>query len=156
MMLACIAAVSQNNCIGKDNTLPWHIPEDLARFKTLTQGKIVLMGRKTWESLPAAFRPLPGRLNIVITRQVDYPLPAGVERFNDPETALATHSTEEIFVIGGEQLFRELVPKADVLYITHVHAIIENGTAFFPELDLTRWHEAAREDHPGFSFVTYK
>lgn len=155
MSLALIAAVAKNRCIGKTNQIPWYIPEDLKRFKALTMGKIVMMGRKTWESLPERFRPLPGRTNIVITRQTDYALPEGVERFGTIEDALRQHAGEEIFVIGGGELYRETIPLAHRLYITQVDQTVD-GDVFFPKIDPEVWQEMEREDHQGFSFVIYE
>ncbi|MDO8581476.1 MAG: dihydrofolate reductase [bacterium] len=155
-MLALIAAIDQQNCIGKDGTLPWHIPEDLAHFKKLTEGKTVLMGRKTWESLPEKYRPLPNRTNIVITRQNDYALPAGVERYDSVNTAISAHPNKDIMVIGGGEIFTQTINKADTLYMTHVTQTVTACTAFFPSIDLTLWRETERDNRDGFSFVTYK
>ena len=154
-MISLIVAISKNNCIGKDGQLPWHIPEDLKYFKKVTTGKVVLMGRKTWESIPDRFRPLPNRKNLVITRQADYPLPDGVGRHQTIEEALAAYSDEEIMVIGGGEIFNQTFSKADTLYVTHVGQHVDGGT-FFPEIDPDVWKEVWREDHEGFSFATYK
>lgn len=155
-MIALIAAIAKNNCIGKDGTLPWHIPEDLAHFKKLTERKTVLMGRKTWESLPKKYRPLPNRTNIVITRQNDYALPGGVLRYDSVDTALAAHPNEDIMIIGGGEVFTQTINKADTLYMTHVNQTVTACTAFFPPINLTLWCETERDDRGGFSFVTYK
>jgi dihydrofolate reductase len=155
MSLTLIAAVANNGCIGKDGRLPWRIPEDLKRFKTFTTGHIVLMGRKTWESIPEKFRPLPGRTNIVLTRNPEYDLPPDVERFADLEKALAAHQFEEdVFVIGGADLYAQTMNAADRLLITEVDQAIE-GDAFFPKIDPEQWMETEREAHDGFAFVTY-
>ncbi len=153
-MLSLIAGISQNNCIGLNGQLPWHIPEDLKHFREVTAGKIVLMGRKTWESLPEKFRPLPNRINIIITRQADYPAPTGVEIFATIDEAVATHPDEEIMVIGGAEIYKQTIDRADRLYITHVNQTVD-GDAFFPAIDLNIWQETQREDHNGYSFVTY-
>ncbi len=155
MSLSLIAAVADNNCIGLNNKLPWHLPEDMEHFKKITTGKIVLMGRKTWESLPEKFRPLPKRLNIVVTRQKNFVVPAGVEIFDSIASSIERHAGQEIVVIGGAQLYAETLPLADTLYITEVHKTVA-GDAFFPVIDRAVWKEAVREDHSGFSFVTYK
>ena len=152
-MASIIAAIAENGCIGKDGTLPWHLPEDLKRFKELTMGHPVIMGRKTWESLPERFRPLPGRTNVVVTRQADYPLPEGVERVASIEDALAEHA-EDAFIIGGAQLYRDAMPLVDTLHITHVHATVD-GDAFFPDIDAAVWRETEKEPREGFDFVTY-
>ncbi len=155
MSVSLIAAVSKNNCIGLHNQIPWHLPEDLKHFKNLTTGKIVLMGRKTWESLPEKFRPLPNRKNIVVTRQSDYALPDGVERFSEIEEAIKKYGDQEIMVIGGAEIYKQTIELADTLYITHVHQTVA-GNAFFPVIDATVWQETERKDEFGLSFVTYK
>lgn len=154
-MLSLIAAISENYCIGNKNQLPWNLPEDLKHFKEITAGHPVIMGRKTWESLPPKFRPLPGRVNIVITRQANFVVPAEVEVFDSVAKALLAHPTTNNFIIGGAQIYAEGLPLADTLYITHVHRVVE-GDTFFPKIDPTIWKEAERIDYPEFSFVTYK
>ncbi|MEN9558693.1 MAG: Dihydrofolate reductase [Candidatus Parcubacteria bacterium] len=151
-----IAALSRNRCIGKAGKLPWDLPEDLRRFRQLTKGHPVVMGRKTWESLPEMFRPLPGRTNIVLTRQEGYTLPDGVEQYAHIAEALAAHKTETVFVIGGGEVYTQALPFADTLELTHVDQEVVDGDAFFPEIDPAAWRETAREDHDGFSFVTYQ
>lgn len=154
-MLSLIAGISQNNCIGKNGQLPWHIPEDLKHFREVTAGKIVLMGRKTWESLPEKFRPLPNRINIIITRQADYSTPTGVEIFDTIDEAMSAHREQEIIVIGGAEIYQQTIAHADRLYITHINQTVD-GDAFFPTIDTTIWHETERLDHDGYSFVTYE
>ncbi len=157
MSIALIAAVSQDGCIGKDRQLPWHLPEDLKHFKELTMGKTVLMGRKTWDSIPERFRPLPGRKNVVVTRQPNFTVAdPNVFIYHDLPSALKAHHAEEICVIGGAEIYAQTIDHADTLYITEVHQMIENGTAFFPVIDRERWKETAREPHNTFSFVTYQ
>lgn len=157
-MISIIAAISENNCIGKDGTLPWHIPADLAHFKQHTTGKTVLMGRSTWESLPAAVRPLPNRTNIVITRNNAFPLPPKVERYTDIKAAIQAHSsdTSELMIIGGASIYEQTIELVDRLYITHIHDTIVDGDAFFPPIEPTIWKEMKRDDHINFSFVTYE
>lgn len=155
MPITLIAAVADNGCIGKNGGLPWYLPEDLKRFKRLTTGKVVIMGRKTWESLPEKVRPLPERTNVVITRQTEYELPAGVERFDALETAFAAHKTDDVMVMGGANIYRQAFPFATNLELTHVHQTIE-GDVFFPTIDVTQWKERRREDFDGYSFVTYQ
>ncbi len=155
MSLSLIAAVSKNNCIGKNGKLPWHLPEDLLHFKKLTTGKIVLMGRKTWESLPEQFRPLPNRKNIVVTRQTDFKVPAGVEFFSEIKEVLEKYGNSEIMVIGGAEIYLQTIDLADNLYITQVHQTVD-GDAFFPNIDPAVWKEIERVDEFGLSFVTYK
>ncbi|MFH1291961.1 MAG: dihydrofolate reductase [bacterium] len=155
-MIALISAVADNNCIGKNNQLPWHIPEDLKHFKELTSKKTVLMGRKTFESILGYLgKPLPKRKNIVITRSTDYQVPNGAEVYNNIQQAFADHENEDIFVIGGAGIYAQTIDLADTLYITHVRGLVE-GDAFFPKIDTTIWKEVEREDHNGYSFVTYK
>lgn len=155
MSITLVAAISQNNCIGKDGALPWTIPEDLARMREITRDKVVIMGRKTWESLPKNRQPLPDRTNVVITADTNYPFPKGVEQYSTVEEAIAAHKNEEIIGFGGQKIFEEMIAFADVLDITHVKKTIEACDAFFPTIDPTIWQETWREDHGGFSFVIY-
>lgn len=154
-MLSLIAAISENNCIGKSNSIPWYLPEDLKHFKKLTTGKVVVMGRKTWESIPEKFRPLPNRKNVVITRNTQLVFPSGVEVYQNIKEALRKHQNEEVVIIGGGELYTQTIESADTLYITHVHRMVE-GDIFFPQIDTKLWKEVDREDHQEFSFVTYK
>lgn len=157
MIISIIAALSTNYVIGKNNQLPWHLPADLAHFKALTLGKSILMGRKTYESIG---RPLPGRRNIVISRQLDFQA-AGCEVVHSLDEALTlAGSAEEVMVIGGTQLFEEALPSADRLYLTWVHGEVE-GDSYFPSLDLNEWQETSREErapdeknHYALSFVS--
>lgn len=150
-----IAAMARNNCIGVDGDLPWDIPEDMAHFRRVTKGKPVIMGRKTWESLPEAVRPLPGRTNIIITRQTDYTVPDGVLVFSDMQEAIQTQSTaEEIMIIGGAQIYAMGMPFADRLYITHVDRDVD-GDTFFPEIDNSEWKIADERISNDLRFVTY-
>ena len=151
MKLALIAAIARNRGIGRRGSLPWHISEDLKRFKRLTTGHAVLMGRRTYESIG---RPLPHRRNIVLTSR---PIP-GVETHATVEMALAAVQGEErVFVIGGGQLYAALLEKADELYLTLVHQEVEADTFFPPYEHLLAgtFHEVAREQHDGFTFVDY-
>jgi dihydrofolate reductase len=153
--IVIIAAVAKNRVIGKDNRLLWNIPEDMAHFKALTAGHPVIMGRKTWESLPPRFRPLPGRRNIVISRQADYAAP-GAEVADSLEIALKMASTVALaFVIGGEQIYRQAMAVADRLEITEVELEPE-GDAWFPEIATVEWKKTAKTELAGFSFVTYR
>ncbi|MBP9762139.1 dihydrofolate reductase [Patescibacteria group bacterium] len=155
MPLCLIAAVSKNGCIGKDGRLPWHLPEDLARFKQLTLGKIVVMGRKTWESLPSDVQPLPGRTNIVITRQTDYHLPDGVLCYASLNEAIHAHREQDICIIGGGQIYQEAIELVDTLYITEVDQTVL-GDTYFPTIDPETWHLVGKDQHSGFTFVTYR
>ncbi|WP_415035005.1 dihydrofolate reductase [Azonexus sp.] len=153
--LILIAAVAANRAIGKDNRLLWQIPEDMAHFKALTGGHTVLMGRKTWESLPERFRPLPGRRNLVVSRQAGYAAP-GAELANSVEAALALAAeAEKIFVIGGEAIYRQTLALAQHLEITEV-AQTPEADAWFPEISATDWQETRRDPRDGYAFVSYR
>ncbi len=156
MSITLVAAISKNNCIGKNGELPWDIPEDLMRVKKLTVGKTLIMGRKTWESIPEKYRPLPKRTNVVITRNETYNLPDEVKKYASIEAALHAHDGEDIISFGGEGIFQEMICFANTLEITHVHQDIHACDAFFPDIDPAVWKETWREDHDDFSFVTYK
>ncbi|MBE0613869.1 MAG: dihydrofolate reductase [Burkholderiales bacterium] len=135
--------MAANRVIGRNNALPWHLPADLKRFKALTLGHPVVMGRKTYESIG---KPLPGRRNLVITRNHDYSA-SGCDVVHTLDAALAACGGEEtIFVIGGAELYRESLPRAHCLEFTEIHAPFE-GDAFFPEFSLAQWRETAREAH---------
>lgn len=153
-----IAATARNGVIGRDNKLPWRLKADLARFKETTIGHSVLMGRKTWESLG---RPLPARRNLVVTHDTNYSA-TGAEVFPDPETALEAASNETVFVIGGAEVYRRLLDRADALLLTEVHADVA-GDAHFPAFDRGDFDEVRRERHDAdahnefsFDFVEYR
>jgi len=154
-MVTIVAAVAKNGCIGRGGALPWRIPEDLRRYKEVTMGKVVIMGRKTWESIPERHRPLPGRTNVVVTRQAHYRLPGGVERVGSLAEALAAHRAEDVVINGGAAIYRDAMVYADELDITHVDREVD-GDTFFPAIDPAVWKESRRDDHDGFSFVTYE
>ena len=149
MKLALIWAMSRNRVIGRNNALPWHLSEDLKYFKRVTMGKPVIMGRKTWESIG---RPLPGRTNIVITRNPDYAVPDGVRVVTSLDAGIdlaekicLIEGMDEAIVMGGAEIYAQALPRADRLYLTQVHADV-HGDAFFPEIDLEKWQELGRED----------
>jgi len=151
-----IAAVAKNRVIGRDNQLLWHIPEDMAHFKALTAGHTVIMGRKTWESLPERFRPLPGRRNIVISRQADYPA-TGAELAGSLEAGLALCAADsKAFVIGGGEIYRQAMSFADRLELTEVDQE-PAGDAWFPEFSQQGWQESAQRPMTNAAgrFVTY-
>jgi dihydrofolate reductase len=161
-MITLIAALARNGVIGKDNALPWHLPEDLKHFKELTTGHAVIMGRKTWESLPPRFRPLPGRLNIVLTRSAEYTAPGAtvVHSLEEAEKIGCGGTARQLFVIGGAELYAHALPLARRLELTEIDAEIE-GDAYFPAFDRTQWHEVKRvsgrtEAGLGYAFVTYE
>ncbi len=152
MKIALIAAVAENGVIGKDNQLLWHLPADLQHFKRLTTGHVVMMGRKTYESIRAANRgkPLPNRTNVIVTRQPDYRADGCEvvhsldEAFNHPALRTA-HAA--LFVIGGAELYAQVLPLADKLYLTEVKTA-PDGDALFPTINLTDWDEITRTPHP--------
>ena len=144
-MISIIVAVAENNSIGKENKLLWYIPHDLIRFKRITLGHSIIMGKKTWLSLPK--RPLSGRRNIVIT---DDPNDAfeGAEMATSIESALALcDNKEEIFVIGGASIYKQFLSLCDRLYMTKVHKSFE-GDVFFPVLNLLDWERVSKDDYP--------
>jgi dihydrofolate reductase len=145
--IAFVVAVARNGVIGRQGTLPWRISSDLKRFKAITMGKPVIMGRKTWESLPR--RPLPGRLNIVITRDRQYRAEGAAVVVSVAEALAQARQAEsdEICVIGGSEIFRQMLPMADRLYLTEVD-LAPDGDVHFPPLDRSEWREASREMHP--------
>ena len=159
MEVALIAAVAANGVIGADNRLPWRLPEDLKRFRALTTGHALIMGRKTWESLP---RALPDRQNIVVTRQRDF-VAAGAEVVHSFAAALGrVRLPAPVFCIGGGELYRTALPFATTLHITEIARAFE-GDARFPTIDRGEWSETAREDRPAsepggfaYSYVTYE
>lgn len=158
-ILTLIAAVARNGVIGIDNRLPWHLPADLRHFRELTTGHAVIMGRKTWESLPEKFRPLPGRRNIVVTRDAAYRA-AGATVAASLPAAVAAAGADEAFVIGGAELYAAAMPLADRLHLTELAAAFE-GDTHFPAVDSRHWRQTAREAHSGegaldYAFVTYQ
>jgi dihydrofolate reductase len=158
--LTLIVAAGEKNAIGKDNDLIWHLSDDLKRFKSLTNGHHIIMGRKTFESFP---KPLPNRTHIVITRQTDYKGPEGVIIVNSLADAIdAARSDPQAFVIGGGEIYKQAIPLVDTIEITRVHSTFDNADTFFPEIDETKWQEVKRttrgadEKHAhAFSFLTY-
>ena len=155
--VALIVAYARNRVIGRDNALPWRLPGDLAHFKRTTLGHPIVMGRKTWESLG---RPLPGRRNVVISRQAGYAAP-GAEVADSLQSALAACAdAPAVYVIGGAQIYEQALPLAGRILATELHAEVA-GDARFPELDPAQWQEVAREPQPeengyAYDFVTYR
>lgn len=154
-IVSLIVAVAANGVIGAANRLPWHLPADLRYFKATTLGRPVIMGRRTFESIG---RPLPGRVNIVVTRSPERGVP-GCVTADSLAAAYAAAGGGEVFVIGGAALFAEALPHADRLYVTEIHAPFD-GDVRFPDVDRGRWRETAREVHEGeapfrFDFVRY-
>ncbi len=157
-----IAAMARGRVIGRGNALPWHLPEDMVHFRAATRGHPVIMGRKTWDSLPKRFRPLPGRRNIVLTRKSAWQSP-GAEALPSLAASLAaTAAAERVFVIGGAELYAAALPLADTLMLTEIDADIEGDTRFptfdglgFVEVERQRMQAAAPNEFE-FAFVTYR
>lgn len=145
MILSIVVAIALDGAIGRGNDLLWHLPADLKRFKELTTGHTILMGRKTFDSLPRG--PLPNRRNIVVSRSL--PAREDVEVYPTIEEALkACEADDEVFIIGGGEIYRQLLPHADRIYLTRVQATFPDAEVFFPELDLSEWSETASETFP--------
>lgn len=148
MILSIIVAVAENNVIGKDNKLIWHLPMDMKFFKEKTIGHCVITGRKNYESIPEKYRPLPGRTNIIVTRQTNYSAPGAIivntieEAFN---TAKSKGETE-CFIIGGAEIYSHTISVADKIYLTKIHNKFE-GDTYFPELQNNLWKELSRKDY---------
>lgn len=164
-VLALIAAVAENGCIGIDNKLPWYLPDDLKYFKAVTSGKPVIMGRSTFESLG---RPLPNRTNIVITRNPGYAAPEGVRVVHSLEEALRVAEAvahiagnDEVVIIGGAQIYAEALPRVQRLYLTEVKKTVA-GDAFFPAWNRAEWRETSSQAHHyeptqvDYRFVVYE
>jgi dihydrofolate reductase len=157
--LSVVVAADERGGIGRAGGLPWHLPEDLKRFKALTMGKPIVLGRRTWDSIG---RPLPGRRSIVVSRQAGLAI-AGADVVGSLEQALdAAADAPEVCVIGGADLYRLALPRADVVHLTRVHAAVDADT-FLPPLDPSEWEEVSREPHPAdarhahpYSFVTLR
>ena len=160
MRVSLVAAIARGGVIGRDNSIPWRIPEDVARFREVTMGHPVVMGRRTWDSIPDRFRPLPGRRNIVVTRNAKW-YGDGAERVGSLEEAfdLVGDDASEVFVIGGAAIYAAALPFADQLLLTEIDADIA-GDTLFPPIDGAVFEEVEREPHgsgdgPPFAFVRY-
>ncbi len=158
MILSIIVAVANNNVIGKDNRLIWHIPADLKYFKSLTMGAPIIMGRKTYQSIG---KPLPGRKSIIITRDMNYSADGCVVVHSLESAIAAAKEYNEAFIIGGEQIYRQAIGYADKIYLTRVYESFE-GDSFFPEIDSTIWQLTEQKDNEideknkfKYSFLTY-
>lgn len=159
-MISIIVAVSEDWGIGRENELLWHISEDLKRFKKLTYGNTVIMGKKTWESLPR--RPLPGRKNVVLTDDPTEIIDYSITAYSIEDALSKCDKEEEIFVIGGGSVYRQFMTVADRLYITHVHKKAP-ADVYFPEVDLSVWEVVDKEDYTdnevnkiSYSYVIYE
>jgi dihydrofolate reductase len=163
MIISMIAAMSENHVIGKNNRLPWRLPDDMKYFMQTTKGHYVIMGRKNYQSIPEKFRPLPNRTNIVVTSQRGFSAP-GCLIVDSLQAALSLaekDGEEEVFLIGGSGIYDEGIKKADKLYLTEIKAII-NGDVYFPQFDTSEWKEISRVHHTldgnhifPFDFVVY-
>lgn len=168
-MISMIIAAAENRVMGKDNQMPWHLPNDLQYFKRSTMGKPMIMGRKTYESLG---KPLPGRAHLIVTRQADYQAPNANEQvqvvtsleeaIQAAQALVLATENKEIMVIGGAEICSLAFPQTERLYLTQVHADVE-GDVFFPEFDLKQWREISREDYSAsgsnpydYSFVVFE
>jgi dihydrofolate reductase len=141
--ISIIAAMAENRVIGQDNKMPWHLPADLRHFKALTVGKPIIMGRKTWESLPGL---LPDRPHIVVTSDTDYRAKGCTLVHSIDEALAAAGDVPEVMIVGGGAFYAQLLPRADRLYLTIIHAEFE-GDTLFPEYDPSQWQETERESH---------
>ena len=164
MIVSMIAAMSKNRIIGKDNDLPWHLPDDFQFLKDQTKGHHVIMGRRNYESLPHKFKPLPHRVNIVLTRNESFEAEGTIvmESLVDALETARLQGDEEPFIIGGGQIYKLGLAHADRIYLTEIDAEIE-GDTYFPEFDKEVWKEVERRHHPAddrhafaFDFVTYE
>ena len=142
-MISIIVAVAENGVIGRRNQLPWHLSTDLKRFKSLTMGHHLVMGRKTWDSVG---RPLPGRVNVVITRDENFRAEGAVVVHSLEDALRISASDPEVFIAGGAEIFRAALPIAHRMHLTRVHAEVE-GDVYFPDVDWTQWREVDREMH---------
>jgi dihydrofolate reductase len=164
MKISLIAALAQNRTIGKNNDLPWHLPDDMKYFMQTTKGHHCIMGRKNYDSIPEKFRPLPNRTNIVVTRQKDFKAPSCIV-VNSIEKGLEIakdNNEAEVFIIGGAEIYKQSLAFADRLYLTEIKADIQ-GDTFFPAINQNEWKELSRATHPAderhqyaFDFVVYE
>lgn len=152
-----IAALAENNAIGKDGKIPWDLPEDMKHFKETTMGNPVIMGRKTFQSFPESVRPLPGRTNIVLTRSGFQPEDESVKTANSLQEAyeIAEDISEKAYIIGGASVYEKTLNDADKMVLTEVHHEVD-GDTFFPEWSEKDWEETKRDERDGFDFTVYK
>ncbi|MDF1588242.1 MAG: type 3 dihydrofolate reductase [Gammaproteobacteria bacterium] len=159
MKIAIIVAMDQQSLIGKNNDLPWKLSADLQNFRRVTMGKPIIMGRNTHESIG---RPLPGRTNIIVTKNKDYAVDGCIVVHTIEDALKACGDAEEAMIMGGASLYQQFLPLADRLYLTQVHANLEEGDTWFPDWQKSDWQQLNREDHPAddknefpFSFIIY-
>lgn len=163
MKISLIAALTKNRVIGRNNDLPWRLPDDMKYFMETTKSHHIIMGRKNYESIPARFRPLPERVNLLLTRQSNFVAPGCRVIHSLQEGIDMAHQANEpeLFVIGGSEVYKLALPSATHLYLTEIDTELD-GDAFFPEIDHTQWNEVSRRQHPmddrhkfAFDFVVY-
>jgi dihydrofolate reductase len=164
MIISLIAALTENKVIGKNNDLPWRLPDDMKFFMQTTKGHHVIMGRKNYDSLPSKFKPLPERTNILVTRQKDFVAPgcSVVHSLQDGLTIAEKNKEKEVFVIGGAEIYKQALPIAHRLYLTEIKTVLE-GDTYFPDFDRQNWEEIIRTPHTSdqrhaypFDFVIYE
>lgn len=155
-MIALIAAVTKNGMIGQNNKLLWRNPEDSKRFRELTKGKTVIMGRKTFESIVGYLgKALPNRTNVIITHQTNLKVPEGVIVHSTIADALRSHGSSDVFIAGGGEIYKQSIDLADTLYITHIDKEVP-GDTHFPAIDPKKWRLVSNEPQEGYSFAMYK
>jgi dihydrofolate reductase len=164
MTISFIAALSRNKVIGKNNDLPWHLPDDMKYFMQTTKAHFVIMGRKNYDSIPEKFRPLPNRTNVVVTHQANFNAPGCivVHSLEEAVNQARNANEQEVFIIGGAEIFKLGFPLSDRLYLTEIQAEIQ-GDIYFPEWNTAEWRELSRQHHPAdarhafpFDFVVYE
>ncbi len=163
MIISLIAALTKNRVIGRDNSLPWHLPDDMKYFMQTTKAHHVIMGRKNYDSIPEKFRPLPNRVNIVVTRQRDFKAPACtvVHALEEGIDISRNGGQQEVFIIGGSDMYKIALPISHRLYLTEIETELD-GDTYFPEFNRAEWKETSRRHHPAddrhafaFDFVVY-
>ncbi len=164
MTISLIAAITENRVIGRNNDLPWHLPDDMKYFMQTTKEHYVIMGRRNYDSIPEKFRPLPNRTNIVVTRQKNFKAEnCSIVHSIEEGLQLAVKADQkEVFIIGGAEIYAKGLPKANRMYLTEIHGTLE-GDTYFPEFDKNQWKEVSRKHHPtddrhvfAFDFVVYE
>ncbi len=156
MIILGPVAISRNNVIGNNNSLPWYIPEDLKHFRQITVGHTVLMGRKTYESIIKQLgKPLPDRTNVVVTRQSNFIVSPEVLLYSNLDEALSRLGKSDIYIIGGAEIFRQVAPQAEKMYVTHIHQDYP-GDIFFPAINWQQWRLTDQETHKEFTFAIYE
>ena len=146
MRISIIVAMDQNGVIGNKDELPWRLPDDMVWFKRITMGKPVIMGRRTYESIPHKFRPLPGRHNIVVTRNPDYVVKGATAVSSSKAAIKAAGTVPELVIGGGSQIYRAFLPQVNRIYLTRIHAEVA-GDAFFPQITWSNWVEVYHQNH---------